>query len=391
MHIYQEFIKIRFHFNRFIMQKSNNSSSGFLFLMLFCVLAFIIYFYWKFNHTSVVFHISKLCWRVLDFIDVGLFSNIVKDLKREAVELATYSQYVSFYVFYDFLNKFGYLFILFPIIFTLYLSYKIGKTPIAKINRLVNINTLPAIIAKHCPAIIPSLYYGDKSTLLLNTDPAEHKSALDPIEWSKDNNLIINRLTFNRKKCRELLVEQLGTKISNITELSDCEKTMFTIFASRIFTKEPEIAVELTDKLNFSCHKHTYNGKKGYPDLRITDSLFNEYSTKFKDKIDNLIKIYSYSRTILYAMHLESVKKGKLPSSYFRWLKGMDRGLFYVLNTTGRKTPFIESTGVFSDYLWRSFNNKNNIDYSEPMFEEAIDGIENYLIKAGELELNRMK
>ena len=67
----------------------------------------------------------------------------------------------------------------------------------------------------------------------------------------------------------------------------------------------------------------------------------------------------------------------------------MYRCLFYALNTTGRKTPFIESTGVFCHYLWCDFNNKNNISYPDPMLEEAIDGIENYLIKAGELELNK--
>lgn len=368
-------------------QKSSSDSMGFILLILLLLIFLGIYFYWRVNHSSIVFYLSRTYWYVLNFIDVG--PNFIKTLKSDAYELATYSYIAPFNVFFSFLNRVGYIFVPIPIAFTLYLIHKIRKIPTSKINRLVDINSLPKIMAKHCPAIIPSLYYGDKKTLLLNVDPIQHKSALDPLEWVNENNLLINRLLFDRVKCRQLLIEQLGKKISDINELTDCEKTLFTVFASRLFTNKSETAIELTDKLNYSCHTHTFQGEKGYPDLKITDSLFNEYVSKYKAEIDKLISIYSYSRTILYAMHLDSLKKGKLPSSYFRWLKGMDRGLFYVLNTTGRKTPFIESTGVFAHHLWCDFNFKNNIEYSEPMLEEAIDGIENYLIKAGALELNK--
>ncbi len=366
------------------MQKKSDSL-GFIVLVLFGLLGMFMYFFWRFNHTEIVFYISRLYWYVLNFIDFG--PNFIKDLKGDAYELATYADMAPFYVFGSFLNRVGYLFVPFPILFTIYLIYKMSKIPTSKISRLVDIKSLPRIMAEHCPAIIPSLYYGDADSLLLNVDPEEHKSALNPIEWAKENNLLINRLLFDRTKCKKILIEQLGSKIKDINDLSDCEKTMFTIFASRLFTNKPETAIELVDKLNYSCHTHTFNGKKGYPDLTITNSLFNKYKDKYKDEIKKLINIYSYSRTLLYAMHIGSVKKGKLPSSYFRWLKGMDRGLFYALNTTGRMTPFIESTGVFSHHLWCDFNHKNNINYSEPMLEEAIDGIENYLIKAGELEL----
>jgi intracellular multiplication protein IcmP len=366
-------------------KKSSSDSMAFIALVLLLLIFLGVYFYWRVNHSSIVFNISRFYWYVLDFIDIG--PNFIKSLKTDAYELATYSYIAPFNVFFNFLNRVGYIFVPIPIIFTIYLIYKIGKIPTSKINRLIDIKSLPKIMAVHCPAIIPSLYYGDKNTLLLNDDPVEHKSALDPVEWVKENNLLINRLLFDRAKCKKLLIEQLGKKINDINELTDCEKTIFTVFASRLFTNKPETAIQLTDKLNYSCHTHTFNGKKGYPDLKITDSLFNEYVSKYKSEINKLINIYSYSRTILYAMHIVAVKKGKLPSSYFRWLKGMDRGLFYVLNTTGRKTPFIESTGVFGHYLWCDFNNKNNINYSAPMLEEAIDGIENYLVKAGELEL----
>lgn len=368
------------------MQKKNDSL-GFVVLALIVILCLFIYFFWKANHSEIVFNISSCYWYILDFIDIG--PNFIKNLKKDAFELATYSNIAPFYVFASFTNRVGYLFVPFSILFTLYLIYKMEKLPIAKINRIIDIRTLPRIMAKHCPAIIPSLYYGDSDSLLLNVDPDEHKSALDPIEWSKKHDLLINKLLFDREKCKKLLIKQLGTKIKSINDLSDCEKTMFTIFASRLFTNKPETAIELTDKLNYSCHTHTFNGKKGYPDLKITNSLFEEYVTKFKSEIDKFIDVYSYSRIILYAMHIEAVKKGKLPSSYFRWLKGMDRELFYALNCTGRKTPFVEASAVFGHYLWCDFNNKNNINYSEPMLEEVIDGIENYLIKSGELELER--
>ena len=82
-------------------------------------------------------------------------------------------------------------------------------------------------------------------------------------------------------------------------------------------------------------------------------------------------------------MHKAALKTGKLPSSHFRWLKGMDRQLWYALNTTGRKGPFIESAAVFTQALWEDFATDEGYRLPTPHLDDAIDGIETYLVKIG--------
>ena len=82
-------------------------------------------------------------------------------------------------------------------------------------------------------------------------------------------------------------------------------------------------------------------------------------------------------------MHKAALASGKLPSSHFRWLKGIDRRLWYALNTTGRKSPFVESAAVFTQTLWEDFAFDNGYRLTEPCLEDAIDGIEAYLVKIG--------
>lgn len=82
-------------------------------------------------------------------------------------------------------------------------------------------------------------------------------------------------------------------------------------------------------------------------------------------------------------MHKAALATGKLPSAHFRWLKGLDRQLWYALNTTGRKGPFIESAAVFTQALWEDFAADNGYRLDAPQLDDAIDGIEAYLVKIG--------
>ena len=158
------------------------------------------------------------------------------------------------------------------------------------------------------------------------------------------------------------------------------EKAMFAVFGTRLFARDTDTekvsAQDLLDSLNRSCHQG-----KGYPDLSITDKAFAQYATH--PDVSTWLQKHAYPRTLLHAMHKEALLTGKLPSSHFRWLKGMDRGLWYALNTTGRKTPFLESAAVFTQTLWEEFAHEHGYQLTEPYVDDAIDGLQAYLAKIG--------
>ena len=158
---------------------------------------------------------------------------------------------------------------------------------------------------------------------------------------------------------------------------------MFAVFGARLLSEGKDISVaqQLLDDLNRSCHTGTFEGKKGYPNLGLTDAAFKKYSVH-PDAQAFLLR-HPYPRTMLFAMHKLASKSGKLPSSQFRWLKGMDRSLFYALNIGLRKAPFLEQSSVFTQMQWEEYAENVGYRLTEPLIEDAINGVEKYLAKLG--------
>ena len=147
--------------------------------------------------------------------------------------------------------------------------------------------------------------------------------------------------------------------------------------------------------MNKSCHTHTFNGKRGYPDLSLCEKIFEKFAAH--PEVQMLAEQHPYERTFMSALHkracysgnlevitsatLASVGSGDFASVNFRWLKGMDRTLWYTLNCTGRQSPFVENAGVYAQTLWEQYVADVGYVLSEPYVEDAIDGLQAYLIK----------
>lgn len=343
---------------------------------------FFSFFLWYSSHADIVYFGMQWVWYQLSLFDWPFTKNIISRWQKEVIYFASNPGAVSFEQFLHVLNRTGYLFICIPLLLTIRGITLATKHKANKTRRKVTAETLPWIISNHSPAIIPSLYYGDRDSLLLNTNPDEHRSAISPKEWVKHHGLVVNGI-LDRTHCHQLLVADLGQPINSLDELKPHEKTMFVIFAGRIFseTKDLKRTQDLLDDLNRSCHHNTWNGKKGYPDMSLANKDFAIYAKHAK--AEQWLSKHPYPRTLLHSMHKDALLSGKLPSSHFRWLKGIDRALWYALNTTGRKVPFIESAAVFSQALWEDFAFDNGYRLVEPCINDVIDGIEAYLVKIG--------
>ena len=355
---------------------------GLVYLGMIGLAAGFVCFLWYTSHADIAYYALKWAWYQLAVLDWPFMPNAIRQWRQEAAYLASNPASVSFGQLLAVINKTGYLYVWLPIVLTvrglmLAIRHKANLT-----RRKVTVQTLPWIMSKHSPAIIPSLYYGDRDTLLLNVDPPEHRSALNPEEWVEQHGLLING-TLDRARCRELLIADLGKPVAALSELNAQERALFAVFGMRLLLGGKDImrAQDLLDELNRSCHTNNWNGMKGYPDLSLADKAFAKYA-EHPDAQSWLAK-HPYPRTLLHAMHKAALASGKLASSHFRWLKGMDRPLWYALNTTGRKGPFLESAAVFSQTLWEDFAFDSGYQLAEPCIDDAIEGVEIYLIKIG--------
>ena len=360
----------------------NRDDMGLVYLGMIGLTAGFVWFLWYSSRADIAYYGLKLAWYQLAVLDRPFMPDAIRQWRQEAALLASNPAAVSFAQLLAVMNKTGLLYVWIPIALSLRgirlaIGHKANLT-----RRKITVQTLPWIMSKHSPAIIPSLYYGDRDTLLLNVDPLEHHSALNPEEWVEQHGLLVNGV-LDRARCRELLVADLGKPVAALKELNAQERALFAVFGMRLLSDGKDIkqAQDLLDKLNRSCHTHTWNGMKGYPDLSLADKAFAKYAEH--PEAQCWLAKHPYPRTLLHAMHKAALASGKLPSAHFRWLKGMDRPLWYALNTTGRKGPFLESAAVFSQSLWEDFAFDSGYRLTEPCIDDAIEGVEIYLIKIG--------
>ncbi|MET3132781.1 intracellular multiplication protein IcmP [Oxalobacteraceae bacterium GrIS 1.11] len=331
---------------------------------------------WSEYHADISYYGLKWAWFQLGLIDWPCMPDAVKTGRHQAATLAATPAAVTADQLLALLNLAARAFVCLPIGLAARAFRIAQKHPANRTRRHITVDTLPWIMSSHSPAVIPSLYYGD----LLNTDPPDHRSSMNPEEWVAEHSLLVNGV-FDRDRCRALLSLDLGKAIESLEELAPHEKCLFAVFGARLFSDNIDKAQRLLDALNRSCHGHTWQGKRGYPDLSLTDTDFAVCA--LHPDASGWLARHPYPRTLLHSMHKAALKTGKLPSAHFLWLKGMDRGLWYALNTTGRKGPFIESAAVFTQALWEDFAADKGYRLPSPQLDDAIDGIEAYLVKIG--------
>lgn len=63
-----------------------------------------------------------------------------------------------------------------------------------------------------------------------------------------------------------------------------------------------------------------------------------------------LLVSHAYTATVLLRLLAEAREGGVLPPALFSWLKGVDRPLWYALNSLGRRMPFVEAAGAIAHY-----------------------------------------
>ena len=333
---------------------------------------------WYEFHTEIVYWSLRANWTLLGALDWSWSPQALGETRNQMALMAAQARTAPFMPFWWLLTKAGVMMV--PVVWLLlgWIARAMWKHPSNRTHRVITADTLPWIMAEHAPAVIPTLYYGD----LLKTDPAEHRSALTPEAWAVAQRLVVNQ-RLDRVRTLGALAGFLGPRIATVRDMQPHEQALFAVFAARLFSNGEALgdAQKLLDTLNRSCHAGEFQGKRGYPRLGLAGEQFQRYADHAE--VASWIERHGYARTLLYAMHEAAIKLGKLPASNFRWLKGMDRPLWYALDTTGRKVPFVESLAVFTQARWETYVSNMGLRLERPHLDDAVDALEAYLVKVG--------
>jgi intracellular multiplication protein IcmP len=85
------------------------------------------------------------------------------------------------------------------------------------------------------------------------------------------------------------------------------------------------------------------------------------------------MKQHAFVNTVMASMLMTARNDGVLASADFLWLKLVDRQLWFMLNSVGRKTPFAEVAGIFAHWHAELLLGQ---PIKIPVIEEAINGLE---------------
>lgn len=198
---------------------------------------------------------------------------------------------------------------------------------------------------------------------------------LTPLEFCRKYQLLNDNNTVNREKTNIVFLHQLGNVWKGFDYLKPEEQALLACFAaqaSKIQGGQAEaqkylgiMSLTSVDKIDFSWAKQVWD--------------------KYKDSdyVKKVVYSYGYNYTVLSSMLLNARLYGKLPNSYFLWLKPYNRELYFVLRSagspiinTGPQVPFVEGAAAFAHRLAEESNGKPIL---RPFISTATEGVVEYI------------
>jgi intracellular multiplication protein IcmP len=222
----------------------------------------------------------------------------------------------------------------------------------------------------------------DLNLLKMDIDQGPWAMALQPMQYCKKNRLLDEvrpqrregmtrkewdkvEVVLRRGDANRLFALQLGPLWAGTKYLPPYARALFAVFAARINADTKE-AARLMAQFAASA-----SAKSGKVDMRGVDDLLKKHeNTKLVKKI---VQRHAYAFTVMASMLEGAREDGVQASADFLWLKPVDRRLWYILNTVGRQTPFVEVAGIFAHWISEKEANRRIM---VPMVDEATKALE---------------
>ncbi|EKD54277.1 MAG: hypothetical protein ACD_60C00100G0014 [uncultured bacterium] len=242
-------------------------------------------------------------------------------------------------------------------------------------KRIYSMRDLAELEKKNWPQITPVVHL---DLVHKDIDKGSWAMALTPMQFCKKHQLLEeykrqpqegmthkewNRIEVNLKrgKANKLFAVQLGPMWPGVDRLPPHIKALFGAFAARI-NGDTKAAFDLFTQINLSS-----TGKLNFAGA---DELCKKHeNTKL---VQHVIQSHAYLLTVMAEMLHAARSDGVQASADFLWLKPVDRRLWYMLNTVGRQTPFVEVAGPFAHWI---AENEIGRRLLVPMVSEATNAL----------------
>lgn len=225
-----------------------------------------------------------------------------------------------------------------------------------QITPIVGLNLIKTDIDKGPWAMAMTPLQFCKRHKLLEEVRPQRREGMSRKDWDKVEVIL------KRGEANKLFAMQLGQLWKGSDKLPHHIRALFAVFAARINADSKaaekiimQLSASSTTKLNFSG---------------VEELLKKHLNTK---GVQRITQSHAYVFTVMASMLEGAREDGVQASADFLWLKPLDRRLWYILNTVGRQTPFVEVAGVFAHWVAEKEAGRKLL---VPMVEEATNALD---------------
>lgn len=336
---------------------------------LLLIVAAALVLCWLFFDTFVYWTSWILYWLWL-MIDFGPTHQWVGHKANILVQMANNAKTISFDAWLAGMNQTSGILFVFLIPIIALSSWSLALHPMLpfRSKRLVNAKTLPKLVSGFAPSIIPIVAaYGPDG---LKDDTSEANAwALKPEEFAQRHQLI-TRKVLDRAAVQAAFEAQVGPRHESFDQWQPHERALLAVFGLQVFLDDRKAATRLLDDLNRSCLVKGLSRRPTYlPLYSLADKAFARVVAT--PAMNELLTTHRYKRTVLAALYGRDLR---LPSSRFRWLKGVDRTLWYALHSADTAKVFVEGAGVLGQARAEKRAKELSLPLEGLMVKKAVDG-----------------
>lgn len=209
-------------------------------------------------------------------------------------------------------------------------------------RRWLTIHTLPRVMVTFAPSVIPVLS-GHKGDGLMNDTTPENAWALTPEDFAAQHGLVGQRL-LDREAARAIFDAQTGPAMTPPDQWQPHERALLAVFGLQVFADDRAAASTLLDGLNRSCLvRRPFRAPvfRSQPDWSVSEAQVARVLACAG--VSDWLATHGTVRSALAGLYGRDLR---LPPARFRWLKGIDRTLWYGLQTAGAAKVFVEGAGI---------------------------------------------
>ena len=240
----------------------------------------------------------------------------------------------------------------------------------SRYRKTYTMKSLKKTVHKNWPEITPIMHLDLVKQPLMKGPWA---MAQTPLEFCKQHKLLTTKVDKEGKTVWHLLkapahrvmVLQLGPLWNgNVFRQPIHVQALMVIFMA-CAQKNRKVAKQLLEQIALSSKESKQLDFSGVRELL---SQYNQ-----SKPLKWVIKRHAYLGTMLATLLEIARTDGVLATSEFLWLKPVDRRLWYMLNSVGRQTAFVEVSGLFAHWLAeKAFK----CPMKTPMVKEAVIGLQ---------------